>query len=149
MKRSFLYMLVLAVILVLPARSTDVGKLRPVQTVAVYRNQESCIIKTDTEDIGNGTTIIEALEDLKSTTPAVLYLDTAQYLLVNDKTLIEELRPYLKRSVCLYGFIGDPPMETVSKYLSAQPDSVKLGKWKDGEIVPVLDCTKDRIKMLK
>ena len=48
MKKSFLYMLILAAVLVLPTKFTDVGKLRPVQTIAVYKNGSTYIFETDT-----------------------------------------------------------------------------------------------------
>ena len=147
MKKSFLYMLILAAVLVLPTKSTDVGKLRPVQTVAVYKSGSDYIIETDTEDAGRGESIGAAVKDLQETTPATIYLDTAQYLIVSEESLLEELRPYLKEDVRVCAFTGDPPMEQVSKFLAAHAENVTLGNQKNGEALPVLDCTKERLKI--
>lgn len=149
MRRSFLYMLVLAAVLICPTKATDVGKLQPVQTVAVYQNEDGYTVLTDTEDVGRGESIPAAIENLKATTPATIYLDTAQFLIAGNEQLIESLRPYLKKSVKLCLFVGQLPMETVSKFLSAHHVGEKLGDWKEGTALPVLDCTKDRLKFFE
>ena len=146
MKKSFLYMLMLAVVLALPTKSTDVGKLRPVQTVAAYKNGAEYIIETDTEDVGRGESINTAIRNLKETTPAIIYLDTAQYLIVSEEVLVEEMHPYLKDSVHVCLFTGNPPMDQVSKFLASHTEGTTLGNWKSGETLPMLDCTKDRLK---
>ena len=145
MKKSILYMLILAVILVLPTKSTDVGKLRPVQTVAAYKKGMFYEIRTDTKDWGRGESVAAAIKNLKATTPATIYLDTAQYLIVSDVTLVNEMRPHFKDSVRICQFTGEPPMEMVSKYLSAHSEEQTLGNWRTGESLPLLDCTKDRL----
>ncbi|MBR5529763.1 MAG: hypothetical protein IKU57_04745 [Oscillospiraceae bacterium] len=146
MKRSFLYMLILAVVLLLPAKATDVGKLRPVQTIAVYKAGAAYVIETDTEDIGRGESLSAAIENLKATTPATIYLDTAQYLLVRDETLLDMLKPYLKDTVRVCQFKGKPPMDQVSKFLSAHAEKVTLDNWEKGNGLPLLDCTKGRLE---
>lgn len=148
MKRSLLYMLVLAVVLVLPTKATDVGKLRPVQSVAVYRDGAGYTVQTDTKDVGWGADISAAIENLKATTPATIYLDTAQYLIVSEEDIADKLRAYLKGNVKVYRFLGDPPMETVSKFLAAQGDGPSIGKWKMGESLPILDCRGERLIFL-
>ena len=72
MKRILLYVLVMAAALIVPVKSNDVGKLRPVQAVMVSREAGSVIIRTDTDDTGTGTDVLSALENLKATTPAVI-----------------------------------------------------------------------------
>lgn len=148
MKRSLLYLLILAAVLVCPTKATDVGKLQPVQTIAVYKGEDGYVIATDTKDSGRGASIPAAIENLKATTPATIYLDTAQYLIVNDESIVDELRAHLKDNVKLYRFIGNPPMETVSKFLAAHGDGPKIGKWKTGEKLPVLDCRAERLIFL-
>lgn len=148
MKRSLLYMVVLAVILVLPTKATDVGKLRPVQSVAVYHENDGYIILTDTKDVGRGETISAAVENLKATTPATIYLDTAQYLMVEEEELIDQLRPYLRKTVKLYRFVGEPPMEEVSKFLSAHGDGPTVRSWKKTDVLPVVDCRGERLVIL-
>ena len=139
-------MLVLAAVLVCPTKATDVGKLQPVQTIAVYRDEDGYAVLTDTDDAGRGERVSSAIDNLKATTPATIYLDTAQYLIVDDESVIDSIRPHLKKSVKLCRFVGQPPMKTVSKFLSAHKVDITLADWRAGANLPVLDCTKDRLK---
>lgn len=148
MKRSLLYLIILAAVLVCPTKATDVGKLQPVQTVAVYKGDSGYVIATDTKDTGRGESIPAAIENLKATTPATIYLDTAQYLIVSDESVVEELRNHLKGNVKLYRFVGNPPMETVSKFLAAHGDGPSIRTWKLGDALPVLDCSSERLIFL-
>ena len=150
MKRSLLYLLILAAVLVVPIARTDVGDLRPVQTVAIYRSGQDYIIQTDTGDAGRGETAIAALENLKQTTPAVIYLDTAQFLLVAGDTSesLKQLRTHLKGSVKLCSFIGEPDLELVSKYLKIHGKGPFLKQWEQGAQLPVLDCRGKQINFL-
>lgn len=146
MKRILLYLLILVVVIILPTTGMDVAKLQPVQTIAVYRDGDSWVIKTDTEDIGAGSSVKAAFENLMETTPAVIYLDTADYLIMHENAMeaIEELRTRLKDSVSLYQYRGDPDLKSVSKYLSVHGQKIELKHWKTGVKLPVLDCTAER-----
>ena len=146
MKRILLYVLILAAVLVLPTKGMDVGKLQPVQTIAVFRKGERWVIKTDTEDVGVGASVEAAFENLMETTPAVICLDAADYLLVQNDTLtaIDVLRPKLKGSILLYQYIGNPDLKDVSKYLSVHGENTKLKHWSRSEELPILDCTTAR-----
>ena len=79
MKRYLLYGLILAATLVMPVKRTDVGKLQPIQTVAVYLTDRGCSVQTDTGDIGVGETVAIAIENLERTTAGGAYLDTAEF----------------------------------------------------------------------
>lgn len=99
--RIILYLLVIAAVLLIPVECLDVAKLQPVETVAVYMDRGCVILKTDEGSAGKGKTALEALEDLKENTPAVVYLDTADYLLIGGgaEEAAQQLMPYLKKSV--------------------------------------------------
>lgn len=150
MKRCVFYLLILAVVFVIPVERTDVGKLQPVQTVAVSYNGGRYVIATDTGGKGEGINLPAALEDLANTTPAILYLDTAEFLLVSENAVeaVEELRQYLKNRVEIYYFSGNPNLEDVSKYLSVHGTGTKLKDWKIGDKLPVLNVRNDRIEIL-
>lgn len=148
MKRSLLYLLILAAVLVCPTKATDVGKLQPVQSIAVHKGEDGYVIETDTKDAGRGETISAAIQNLKATTPATIYLDTAQYLIVSDESVVDELRTHLKGNVRLYRSIGNPPMETVSKFLAAHGDGPSIRTWRVGDALPVLDCRSERLIFL-
>jgi len=146
MKRILFYALILAVVLVLPTEGVDVAKLQPVQTIAVYKDGQTWVIKTDTGDYGSGNSVEEAFENLIKTTPAIIYLDTADHLILKDNATeaIDELRVRLKDSVALYRYIGDPDLKEVSKYLSVHGNKVKLKHWNHSVDLPILDCTTER-----
>ena len=67
---------------------TDIGKLQPVALLQLSREARTLVIETDTGDMGQGETLEEAFEDLKQSTPAAIFLETADYLLVTEDTRI-------------------------------------------------------------
>ena len=144
-------MLILAAVLTLPSTPTDVGKLQPVQTVIVYKEDGSFVLQTDTDDVGRGENILAALDDLKETTPEHIYLDTAEFLLIGEGTekAVETLRKRFDRSAELYGYIGSPDPEAVSAYLQVHGNGPRFSQWQVGEKLPILDCREDRIRYLK
>ena len=150
MKRIILYVLILIAVLLIPVERTDVGKLQPVQSVAVFGEDGTVIIETDTGDRGSGADAQAALDDLKRTTPAVIYLDTAEYLLVAEgmEGAVEHLRAHLKETVELYQYLGAPKLEDVTKYLEIHGDAPTLKQWENGQQLPVLDCREERIKIM-
>lgn len=151
LKRWLLYLIVLGLVQLVPVERVDVGQLRPVQLVVIYRDGEEVILETDTQDKGSGKTVELALKDLKETTPAVIYLDTAQYLIVGENALdaVEGLKSSLKSSVRLYQFTGDIDPELAAQFLGAHKKGPRLKDWETGQGLPVLDCREDRIKFLQ
>lgn len=147
MKRLLLYSLILAAVFAVPVERSDVGKLQPVETVAVYYNVDHFVIKTDTGAVGRGGNLEEAFASLIETTPADIYLDTADYLLLDAtaETKIDELRSVLKDSVRLYRFTGDPDLEKVSKYLSVHGGGTKMKNWENGVVLQVLQCKEEQM----
>lgn len=151
MKRILIYIGILAAVLLIPLERTDVGQLRPVQTVSVYREENAYVIATDTGDKGSGKTVADAFNDLKQTTPAVIYLDTAQFLLMgkNADDAAEDLRQYFSNSVELYSFRGDADLAVVSKYLSVHGNGPQLKYWESSEKLPVLVCEGEEIRLVE
>lgn len=105
MKRWILYLLILAVVLIVPQRGMDVGKLLPVELVSIRTEWGDIVVETDTEDSGRGRTLKAAFENLEKTTTGVIYLDTADYLLLTPEAMeiMGEIEPYLKKKtqVCI------------------------------------------------
>ena len=150
MKRILFYILLLTFVLVVPVERIDIATLRPVQTVAVtFVNKECCIV-TDTGNMGVGENALSALEDLKRTTPGIIYLDTADYLLVSEgaQEQAQMLKPYMTDSVRVYQILGTPDLEEVSAYLQIHDGGVRLSQWKPGGQLPVLDGREARLKLL-
>ena len=120
--RRILYILLLVPLFFVPLRRVNVADLLPIETVAVYRVGECIFLETDTAHVGSGNSLEDALSDLKSNTPAVIYLDTAQYLIIAENALdqVDKLRTILKPSVKVR--VGDArgDVKAVTQYLKLQ-----------------------------
>jgi len=112
--------------LLAPVQRLDVAKLQPVEAVAIYEEQDLIVLETDTESVGKGQTVQQALENLKQNTAAVVYLDTANYLLVTEaaEPYAKELMVYLKPSVRIAKYSGGNVKEE-AKYLDAHAESAR------------------------
>lgn len=130
--RVVLYIVILALLFLAPVKKLDVAKLEPVQTVAICIEEDAVVVKTDTENSGRGENVDEAINDLEQTTPGVIYLDTAQYLLVGEDAVnyVDALRRYLKPSVkvCLWDEEGN--VTDAAKYLAVRSDLPEIRDWK-------------------
>ena len=122
--RPILYIVILLCLLKAPVQKLDVAELEPVQTVSVRCEQNKIILETDTQNRGEGETLKEAISDLEKRTPGVIYLDTAQYLLLTKDAIpyIRGLEKYLRSSVraCLWD--GKGSVEMADKYLCVRND---------------------------
>ncbi|MBO5836334.1 MAG: hypothetical protein J6Q92_00390 [Oscillospiraceae bacterium] len=119
--RWILYIVILALLFLAPLERVDVAKLLPIETVAVYEEAGSVVMETDTKHKGVGKDAMEALESLKKNTPAIVYLDTAKYLVVAEevKDQIAQLRGQLKDRVCICIADIRGRVKEASKYLQA------------------------------
>ena len=135
-----IYILIVALIFFAPVDRVDVGHLRPIEVVALYEENGQMVLRTDTGDQGRGENVDAALADMKATAPAVIYLDTAKYVLIDQK--IEQrgisLRRYLKPDVRVCLTQGEIDLSDAGKYLEVQGNLVSLKNWKPGEITPIL-----------
>ena len=131
--RKILYAIILALLAMAPVKRLDVAKLEPVQTVAVFLDQNEVILQTDTDNKGRGETVEVALQTLEDTTPGVIYLDTAQYLLVTEEAVIcvKELRKYLSPSVKVVLWDGEGSVASASQYLDVRKDLPRLKDWSE------------------
>ena len=130
--RAILYICILALLFLAPVERLDVAKLEPVQTVAVRIESQQVVIETDTKNRGQGRTLQEAVQDLKENTPGVIYLDTAQYLLLTEDAVKydRELKNYMRLSVKVSIWDGDGSVETAAKYLAVRHDLPRLKDFK-------------------
>ena len=140
MKRILIYCLLLIAVVLIPVERLDVGKLEPVQAVWVYRQNENIVLETDTEDKGKGETVVAALKDLEEHCLGIIYLDTAQFLLVSEdlQEQIPELGQHLKGSVRLCVWDGKGSVEDAAEYMAAHEIGCKLRKWEPSVKLPNL-----------
>lgn len=136
MKQVWIYFGVLLALMLLPA-GTDAAKLAPAQLVYVQTNGSEITVRTDLGNMGSGRDLSEAFKDLEDTTPGKVFLDTADYLLVDETSVryLQELGGWLKGDclVCLGKEIKDLP--GAADYLDAHPPRQKLKDCRGDEVI--------------
>jgi len=145
--RWLLYLLVLGAALTVPLEKNNVGKLQPMEVLYVCREGESIVLKTDTDDLGIGKTVAEAVRNLHETTPGIVYLDTADFLILNKNAeqSIRELEPYLKPSVAVCVTEEKIDLTAAAQYLSVHRPKVKLTDTEMKEDIEKLEVENGRI----
>lgn len=98
----------------------DVAKLQPVEVVSITCVEGNVQIRTDTADMGVGRDLHSAIENLKNTTPAEVFLDTAEYLLVDEinEKMLDELTKYLRPSCRVCILEGEAELDCVASFLA-------------------------------
>lgn len=129
--RKVIYALLLSALFLAPVERLDVAKLLPIRAVALYMQGERVVLETDTAHLGSGVDALHALDSLKKNTPAVIYLDTAEYLLVSEaaQSYAEQLRGILKPTVkvCVCDAAGK--VQEAAKYLDVHGTVTELRRW--------------------
>jgi len=149
LKRIWVYGLLLAAALLVPTNACDLGKLQPVETVSLYKENGLVVMETDTGALGKGETLEAALRNMEETTAGVIYLDTATYLLVRRETedMIPQIREYLKGSVRVCRTQDSVKVEETASYLNVHSPKVKLATWKPGTVLPFLRISDGRLAL--
>ena len=124
--RILLYIVILAAMLFAPVDRLDIAKLEPVEAVAIYMEDGQVALQTDGESMGIGNTAQEALADLKENALAVIYLDTADYLLLGEgaEGAAQDLRQHLRKTVQTGKYNGGNVKEE-AKYLDVHGNAAK------------------------
>ena len=140
MRKIAVYILILGAAVAIPIRGTDVGRLHPVELIQIYKVGEQVSIVTDTGASGQGINAGEAIEDLKATTSGIVFLDTAEYLLVDGSAMeeITQMRNYLKRSVRVCESRGQIDTEVASGFLASHKPALRLEDAQNTGSLPVL-----------
>lgn len=146
MRRWMIYVVVVGLALLLkPKDVKDVGELIPVELLYINREAGSIRAETDTGAVGTGRNLEEALNDLTETAPGTIFLETADYLIVTDRTvnllprLTEVLRPATQ--VC----VGINAGADAAAFLKAHPSEMTLKNIRAGqEDIPTLIGSKER-----
>lgn len=131
--RKVLYVVILGLLLFAPVKRLDIANLQPVQTIAVYTEPGAVVLETDTHNIGRGATVADAVLNLERNTPGVIYLDTAEYLLVSKdaQKYVDALRGYLRPSVRISDWKREIAVDIAAKYLSKTNNLPMLKHWKE------------------
>ena len=129
----------------------DVGKLYPVQAVMICAAPEGVQITTDGGQVGKGRDVHAALEDLNATADAQVFLDTAEYLLLEPgmENRLSQLQPYLRPS-CSLCLVSNQvtPAEAV-RYLQLREPQQTLIQYEAGQRqLPTLIYNEGRMKLV-
>ena len=151
MKRIVMYVATLGLLTLAPVKDADIGKLRPVEVVLICQQDDMVVLSTDTDDVGQGTDAMTALENLKATTPGTIYLDTAKYLLFTEgaEDAVQQLKSVLKKSCFVCMADREVDLKTAAKYLSVHGDLPRLKDWKTGEKLPCIKVEEKRLFLTK
>ena len=140
MKRILIYILILNALWFAPLDRVDVADLEPVRGVFMYTENGKLALKTDTGAYGAGDGVEDALQNLKNASPGIVYLDTAEYVLLSENAIgfISQLTPHIKKSALLCLWDGEGEMEGAIKYAHAHKLGTKICHWKTGDKLPNL-----------
>ena len=146
MKRIVIYCMILAAVCFVPVQKQDVASLEPVQAVWMSLEDEKVTLLTDTGDVGTGGTVQEALTDMKSKSTGIIYLDTAEFLLVTQQAQqkIPELAELLKGSVRVCLWEGQGEITDAALYIQARKLGIRLDKWQKNADLPVIPDLKKK-----
>lgn len=128
MKRWIVYIAAAALFAVTPFRGTDIAKLAPVEVVWLTEKGGQVYLETDTGDKGWGKDVSSALEDMKGAAPGSVFLETADYLIVEKgrEGLLGQVYDVLRPSCMVCTAEQMPDMEAVAAYLAAHEPQTTL-----------------------
>lgn len=134
-----------------PVERMDVAQLQPIEVIYICKEENAVLLQTDTDDLGIGKDARAALANMKDTSPAVIYLDTAEYLVIGPggEEAAEQLNGILKGSVQLCATDEKINLKVLAQYLPVHGKLPEFSQWKAGQELPVLHLENERIKMSK
>ncbi len=132
--KMVLYCVLVILVFLAPVTKQDIGDLEPIQAIWLYTEDEKVVLKTDTEDYGIGATVDEAISAMKKHSEGVIYLDTAQFLLVSKRAMpyMMQLAKKLKSSVKTCQWEGDD-VKLGARYLQAHDMGYRLKELSRGK----------------
>lgn len=130
----------------------DVGKLRPVQVVELRAENGGVQLLTDSNDLGIGEDVAQAINNMNETSPSKVFLDTADYLLVNPgaETWLPQLYQYLRPSCNVCYVTAEVDLKQVGRYLQLHEPKLTLIQYQAGERrLPYLISDEGRMKLVR
>lgn len=155
MRRWILYLGAFALVLALgisPFSGTDVGKLLPVEVVRLSYQSGKLVLETDTGDSGVGTDAMLALQNLKDTTAGIVFLETADYLIIEPgcEERLTELQDMLRPACGICFGKGNVKLEEAAKFLRTHSPKVTMQDWEGGQRdLPILIAEGERMELVQ
>ncbi len=143
--RIVLCIVLLGALLFVPLNRIEIADLEPIQAVWMYTENGNIVLETDTEDKGIGITVETALDDMKNKSSGIVYLDTAQYLLVSEPVVgeVSAIQPYIKQSVRLCKWGGQGSVKEAVKYADSHNLGLKMKNWNEAGNLPEIPPVKE------
>lgn len=132
MKRWIIYAAVLAMLGFSPLRRIDIGNLSPVRTVWITEAQGQVYLQTDAGNFGAGANMEEAIEDLNASAPKTVFLETADYLIVEKgkEKILEQTTGVFHPTCMICVSEKMPDLEGATEFLSTHEPKLTLQKWR-------------------
>lgn len=137
MKRWIWYLGALGIVMALdwmPFFGADVASLHPVEVIRIWADQNGITVQTDTGSMGRGGSIAHAFEDLENTTSGRIFLETAEFVLINREgtALLPELSGYLRPACGVCVLEGQWLPEQVGRFLDTHRPGYSLQDYRAG-----------------
>lgn len=128
------WLLVLLLVLLGKNQQQDVARLKPVETLWVTEAEGIVLLWTDTGAQGVGRSLSEAVDNLHESSEGVLFLDTAEYVLLGPKCedMCEALMDYLRPSCVVCLAVGETKMEAAGRFLRTHRPEMTLIRYLTG-----------------
>ncbi len=132
--KIILYCVIIVLVFMAPVSKEDIGDLEPIQAIWLSIDDGDVVLKTDTEDFGTGGTVEAAIQTMKKNSEGVVYLDTAQFLLVSENAVeqIENILPHLKSSVKICLWEGND-VASAARYMQSHNMGYKMKELNAGK----------------
>ena len=135
MKKWLIPAIVVAAVAVfsrLPHPARDIADLKPVRAVYIHMEGRTLHIETDTGDFGAGADLTEACADLRTKADGEIFLDTAEFLILDPEVPITGEIFALLRPDCRVTFTdASPDLEKAAAYLAQHPPILTLARLRD------------------
>jgi len=135
MKRWLIFLAAAAILFLLPeGQGSDIAALQPVELFYICMEEGRVALRTDTEELGIGNTLDDALQDLRATARGEIFLDTVDYVLVTEETkaVIPELENLLRPSAKLILATGTVNAKNITEFLSIHKPEFTIKDWMTG-----------------
>ena len=140
MKKIFMYITILLIVMWIPVKRIDISDLEPIQAIWINKENGKYIVTTDTEDYGVGETVQDAVQAMKEKCEKIIYLDTAKFLLVSDncRDAIGEISEFLKENVSICVWNGEGELVNAAQYMHAHDVGIKVKDYFIGLNLPTI-----------
>ena len=113
----------------LPHPAVDIARLDPVRAIYLYMDGAAMTIETDSGDSGSGPDLEGAYAALRANAHREIFLDTAEFLILDPDVPITEAFYELLRPTTQVVFSNQKPdLETIADYLTIHPPEITLAK---------------------